>query len=301
MSRRALRRLQRDVAGKALGDRDVDGALAEVVALDEAVIVEARVVQLAQDAPRLAHLLDALDLLDPDVEQPDASGARRPKTERAMAAPITAKSTSMRASAPIVAPTSSTMLSPFSVGQIAAIAGRSMPGSAFRQKRRHRHQRAGVAGRDGRVGLRRRAPPGPSATSTTSSAPCAAPGSACRPSARSRRNDGMPNCRARCGCASSTGRTASSSPKITKRRSGRRSDRDRRAADHHLGAGIAAHGVERNRDSFRHQPRLHSRSARNIAGRPLMASTEAGASSASLLQRRKRRQRAIVASGSSSI
>ena len=33
----------------------------------------------------------------------------------------------------MVAPTSSTMLSPRSVGQIAAIAGRSMPGIGFRQ------------------------------------------------------------------------------------------------------------------------------------------------------------------------
>ena len=50
-----------------------------------------------------------------------------------MAAPIMAKSTSMRASAPTVAPTSSTMLSPRSVGQMAAIAGRSIPGIGLRQ------------------------------------------------------------------------------------------------------------------------------------------------------------------------
>ena len=43
-----------------------------------------------------------------------------------MAPPIRAKSRSCWASAPIVAPTSSTMLSPRSVGQMPAIAGRSM-------------------------------------------------------------------------------------------------------------------------------------------------------------------------------
>ena len=47
------------------------------------------------------------------------------KTIWAMAEPMIARSTRWRASAPMVAPTSSTMLSPRIVGQIAAIAGRS--------------------------------------------------------------------------------------------------------------------------------------------------------------------------------
>ena len=50
-----------------------------------------------------------------------------------MAAPIMAKSISWCASAPIVAPTSSTTLSPRNVGQMAAIAGRSMPAMVRRQ------------------------------------------------------------------------------------------------------------------------------------------------------------------------
>ncbi len=50
-----------------------------------------------------------------------------------MAAPRMAKSISWWASAPIVAPTSSTTLSPRSVGQIAAIAGRSMLAMVRRQ------------------------------------------------------------------------------------------------------------------------------------------------------------------------
>ena len=48
----ALGGLQRDVAGEAFGDHDVDGALADVVAFDEAVIVEVRQIAFAQDAGR---------------------------------------------------------------------------------------------------------------------------------------------------------------------------------------------------------------------------------------------------------
>ena len=51
---------------------------------------------------------------------------------RAVAAPITARSTRCSASAPIEAPTSSTIDSPRKVGHSAAIAGRSMPGRVLR-------------------------------------------------------------------------------------------------------------------------------------------------------------------------
>ena len=50
-----------------------------------------------------------------------------------MAPPIIEKSINCCASAPIVAPTSSTMLSPRKVGQIAAIAGRSILAIVRRQ------------------------------------------------------------------------------------------------------------------------------------------------------------------------
>ena len=52
---------------------------------------------------------------------------------RAMADPITAISTRCSASVPIVAPTSSTTLSPRTVGHRQAMAGRSMPDMVFRQ------------------------------------------------------------------------------------------------------------------------------------------------------------------------
>ena len=70
----ALGGLQRDVAGKALGHDHVDRAFADVVALDEAAIVERFQIGFAQKEPGLLDLLLALDLLDPDIEQPD----RRP-------------------------------------------------------------------------------------------------------------------------------------------------------------------------------------------------------------------------------
>ena len=80
-------------------------------------------------------------------------GRSRWNSTRAIALPITAMSSRCSASAPIEAPRSSTMDSPLSVGQIAAIAGRSMPAIIRRLNLRHRHQRAGVAGRHGDVGL----------------------------------------------------------------------------------------------------------------------------------------------------
>ena len=52
---------------------------------------------------------------------------------RAIAAPITARSTRCLASPPIVAPTSSTIDSPRSVGHMAAMAGRSIGAIVCRQ------------------------------------------------------------------------------------------------------------------------------------------------------------------------
>ena len=53
LPRRAFGGLERDVAGKAFGDDDVDGALADVVALDEAVIDESRAARPRSAAPPL--------------------------------------------------------------------------------------------------------------------------------------------------------------------------------------------------------------------------------------------------------
>ena len=59
-------------------------------------------------------------------------GRSRSNSTRAIALPMTARSTRWSASAPIVAPTSSTTESPLSVGHSAAIAGRSIPGMVRR-------------------------------------------------------------------------------------------------------------------------------------------------------------------------
>ena len=58
-------------------------------------------------------------------------GAVRPSTVRANTSPITANSTRLRASHDTLAPRSSITTSPRAEGPIAAIAGRSMPGSVL--------------------------------------------------------------------------------------------------------------------------------------------------------------------------
>ena len=68
----------------------------------------------------------------PTLRRPTV-GRSTSNTMRAIAAPITAMSTRWAASAPIVAPTSSTIDSPRVVGQIAAIAGRSIWAMVLRQ------------------------------------------------------------------------------------------------------------------------------------------------------------------------
>src|SRR6202035_1009051 len=68
---RAFRGFQRDVAGKSFRHHYVGDALADAVAFDEADIVEMRKLRFAQDASGVTDLLETLDLLDPDIEQPD--------------------------------------------------------------------------------------------------------------------------------------------------------------------------------------------------------------------------------------
>ena len=72
LARRALGGFQRDIAGKALGHDDVDRALADVVALDKAEILEAGQFFVAQHAAGFAHLFEAFRFLDADIEKADA-------------------------------------------------------------------------------------------------------------------------------------------------------------------------------------------------------------------------------------
>ena len=63
--------LEGDVAGKALGDDNVDDAFADAVALHEAAVIETGQVEVAQQGRCGLHFLDALDFFGADIEQAD--------------------------------------------------------------------------------------------------------------------------------------------------------------------------------------------------------------------------------------
>ncbi len=71
LARRTFGGLKRDVARESFRDDHVHDALADVVPFDKADIVEERKIALAQDLPGLAHLLEAFHLLNADVQQAD--------------------------------------------------------------------------------------------------------------------------------------------------------------------------------------------------------------------------------------
>ena len=125
---RALPGLQRDVAGEAVGDDHVGGAGGDVVAFDEAVELR------ADDSWRAAPRRRRARGRRPSAPRSRHSagrcvGAVSPSTVRANMSPMTANSTRLRVSQATFAPRSSITTSPRADGPIAAIAGRSMPGS----------------------------------------------------------------------------------------------------------------------------------------------------------------------------
>src|SRR5579883_3016598 len=69
---RAFRCFYGDVAGKAFGDNDIDCSLAYIIALNESMIDEIWQLPLAQQARRGLNLIDALDLLDANIQQTDS-------------------------------------------------------------------------------------------------------------------------------------------------------------------------------------------------------------------------------------
>src|SRR5262245_62348602 len=71
LARGALGGLERDIAGKTFGHHHIHGSLANVVALDEANILELRELPRATHLAGLAYLLAPFGLLHPDIEQPD--------------------------------------------------------------------------------------------------------------------------------------------------------------------------------------------------------------------------------------
>src|SRR6478735_1098559 len=62
-------RLQSNIAREAFGHDAVDGTLPQVVAFDEAIVLERVDVGLTEQAPRFLHLFLALDLFYPDIQQ----------------------------------------------------------------------------------------------------------------------------------------------------------------------------------------------------------------------------------------
>src|SRR5262249_61474422 len=71
LMRRPLGGLQCDISSEAFGDDDVDDTFADVIAFDKPMIVEMRKLTFAQNAARIAHLLQSFDFLDADIEKPD--------------------------------------------------------------------------------------------------------------------------------------------------------------------------------------------------------------------------------------
>ena len=152
LPRRALGRLQCDVAAKALGDDDVGGALADAVALDEADIIQLRQVHRAQQLGCLANLLAALDFLDPDIEQSDGRPFQIEQHARHRAAHHRQRHQMMRIAADGGAEV-----------EHHRIAARRGPyrrqrrpvdaGQHAQAEPRHRRQRTGIAGRYRDIGL----------------------------------------------------------------------------------------------------------------------------------------------------
>ena len=168
-------------------DDDVGGALADAVALDEADDIRAAARFIARSSSgRLANLLAALDLLDADIEQADGRPLQSNST-LAMALPITASADQMCAVAADggAEVEHDRLASQRRPERRRAPAGRCP--AASQAEPRHRHQRAGIAGRDRDVGLALLDRVDAPATSTTSSGRGAAPGSACRPCGPPRR------------------------------------------------------------------------------------------------------------------
>ncbi len=143
---------QGDIAGKALGDHDVHGSLADVVALDEADIIEVGALRLAQDAAGLAHLLETLDLLDPDVEEADRRPLEIEQHPRHGAAHGGERDEVLGIAADGGADIEHDRFAAQSRPQRRdRRAGDA--GHRLEVESRHRHQGAGIAGRDHRIGL----------------------------------------------------------------------------------------------------------------------------------------------------
>ena len=142
--------LQRDVAGEAVGDDDVGGAAEEVAALGVALEVEVARARAAR-APRASAGSPSPPPRRSRGGAPRGSRRRGSPRRRRRPSSRTGARCSGRASA--FAPASSSTDGPRSPGIGTAIAGRMTPGMPAELEQAGGEHRAGVAGRDDRVGL----------------------------------------------------------------------------------------------------------------------------------------------------
>ena len=152
LARGAFGGLQRDVAAETFRHDHVSRARADPVALDEADIVELRQVHRAQLFRRLANLLAALDLLDPDIEQADGRTLQAEQHARHRAAHHRQRHQMMR----IAADAGAEIEHDGIAARRRPYAGNGRPvdaGHGVQMEARHRHQRAGIAGGNRHVGL----------------------------------------------------------------------------------------------------------------------------------------------------
>jgi hypothetical protein len=152
LPRRSFGRLQRDISGEAFRDHHIDGAEADIIPFDEADVIEIGEIGLAQHAPCLADRLQALDFLDTHVEETDKGlvdvehHARHGGAHHGKIGQMLGVGTDIRAD--IEHDALATRIGPDDRERRAIDTGHGA-----KAKGRHGHERAGVPGRDGDIGL----------------------------------------------------------------------------------------------------------------------------------------------------
>ena len=150
----ALRGLERDVAGKAFGHHHVDRPLADIVALDEADIVEMRRLTARAGcgrprAPASSPFTSSTPILRSPTRRP-VEAEQHPRHGAAHHGEIDQV---LGIGADRGAEVEHDRVAPAASARCAAIAGRSIPAMVSQVEFGHRHQRAGIAGRDRDVGV----------------------------------------------------------------------------------------------------------------------------------------------------
>ena len=201
---------------------------------------------LAQHRRGAAHHVVALVLLGADIEQADARLGARPASMRAKTSPITANWNRCSASQSTLAPRSSTTTGRCCAGMHR---GDRRPVDARQRLQHelgHRHQRAGIAGRD-RGRRRRRPSPRRSPAACWSCGPGAAPcDGLASPATAVRRVVHASSAARSCGVPRQQRLEARLVAEQQEAQIGMLLERQRGAVDHDRRRSVAAHGVERD-------------------------------------------------------